>query len=318
MKKIVMKQMSLLILSSLLSVEAMAASASDCSGYNHPNYEDEYRACLRLNLASEASASGVDCVECLFKQEEKGTSDWVQALSAVAQPLAYLGAAYVGAKYQYKSQQAWADAYEKANTQCSSQFSSYLDYTTSMGANAVTSSEASTLMNSCNSSSNSTYSGYAGLLGNSYGGYSNGYTSAGYSNGFMSGMIGSNYTSGLGYSGYGTGLGTSLYGGLSSSLYGNYGTSSNAYSGYGLYGNIGASYYPSTLNYASMGTGIYGSGTYSTGQGVNSNNMTCYYYPASCYGTSYYGASSGYNPYAVGNLSASLNISGGISGGYSF
>lgn len=90
-----------------LSPLAEAASSLDCSGMNHPAYQSEYQACLRLQIAGAAGEAGVDCVDCLFKQE-KQSNPWVDALGIVAQPLAFLGATYLGAKYQYKSQQAWA------------------------------------------------------------------------------------------------------------------------------------------------------------------------------------------------------------------
>lgn len=289
------KNLTVLTLSLLIANLSLAESKVSCSNIDRSMYDDEYRTCLRLQLSSQASDLGVDCAECFaHEQETQKTADWVQALAAVAQPLAYLGSAYVTARYQYKTQQAWADAYKDAASQCTNRFNSYLNYTTEMGANAVTSDEATTLSNSCNGSSYNMYSGFGGYIGNSYGGYSNPWLSNGYSSGFMTGMVGPYYG---GYSSgtYGMGMGTGLYGGLSTGLYG--------YGGYGsMYGSIGMGTGIYGLSYGSSYPGLYGSSMYYGGMGMNSMYS----------GNGY---SFGSTPYSAGNLSTSVGLS---STSYSF
>lgn len=273
--------------------ESIFSSADkDCSGLNHPNYQDEYRACLRLEIANRAGDEGVDCIDCLFGEEEKGPAAWVQALAAVAQPLAYLGSAYVSAKYQYKAQEAWASAYSNAYTQCTNRFNSYLNYNTQAGANPLTSTEAQALMQTCNGNSYSSYAGFGGYVGNGYGGFSNPLTAGGYSGGFMSGMVGP-YFGGMSAGGFGTGLGIGLYSGLSGSLYGG--------SPYGMYGQMGMSSSPYALNYQMSPYENYGASMYGAGMGVNSM------YGGSGIGSSVYGGF---------NLSAQFGVGG--SSGFAF
>lgn len=275
--------------------EAMAAAKNDCSGLNHPNYQDEYRACLRIQIAEQASEAGVDCVDCLFEQEQKQPANWVQALAAVAQPLAYLGSAYVTAKYQYKSQEAWASAYSNGFSQCTNRFNSYLNYSTEMGANPLSATEAQSLMNTCNGSPYSAYSGYSGMMGNGYGGFSNPMISSGYSGGFVGGMVGPYF--GGGYSsGYGMGMGAGVYGGMYSGMYGN--------TGMGMYGNIGMGMPSASLNYGAAYPGVYGAGMGYAGMGV-----IPMYSGGNIYGSS---------PYAAGNLNAGFSLSAGGSAGFSF
>ncbi|PJF37750.1 MAG: hypothetical protein CUN55_20495, partial [Phototrophicales bacterium] len=77
-------------------------------------------------MASVAGAQ-IDCIECLtYKQPEQ--SPWLDALSIVAGPLALLGSTYFGAKYAYKTQSQWANAYAQGHQQCTNRFNAYLDY----------------------------------------------------------------------------------------------------------------------------------------------------------------------------------------------
>ena len=167
-----------------------AADQKDCSGMNHPAYQDEYRACLRTNIAFSAGEAGVDCIDCLFQEESTGTSAWVSGLSAIAQPLAFLAGQYTIAKYQNQTQEAWAKAYASGFSECTNRFNSYLDYNTTVGANPIGAAEALSLSSSCNGQGYGSYAGYGGATGNAYGGYGNPFQSSGFSTGFMNGMGG--------------------------------------------------------------------------------------------------------------------------------
>jgi len=290
-----LKNFSYCIAVLILMNSAWAESKFNCSNIDKYTYSDEYKTCINLDLTEKASAAGVDCPTCFeHAQEEKEPSTWLQVLSAVAQPASYFLSNLVTAKYQYKSQQALADAYSSGYKECTSRFNSYLNYSTSSGANPIGTTDAATLMGSCNGSSTSAYAGYAGYGSNGYGGYSNNWLGSGYSSGFMTGMVGPNF--GTGYSsGYGLGLGSNTYSGLNSGLYGS--------AGLGLYGNIGASSNPYLLNYSSAYPNYGSTGVYAAGVGINSL---------------YSGAYSGYNSsaYLAGNLTASIGIGG--SAGFSF
>lgn len=167
-----------------------AADQKDCSGFNHPAYQNEYRACLRLNISTSATDAGVDCVDCLFKEEGTGTSAWVAGLSAIAQPLAYLAGQFTIAKYQNKTQEAWANAYASGFTECTNRFNSYLNYNTTVGANPISANDAMGMSAQCNGQGYGSYAGYGGIAGNSYGGYGNPFAANGFSSGFMNGMGG--------------------------------------------------------------------------------------------------------------------------------
>jgi len=194
--KLVMKFGSILIIFTLFLLslsESSRASEKDCSGMNHPAYQDEYRACLRKNIAISASEAGVDCIDCLFEQNNgPATNQWVEALGVLAQPLAYLAGTYTVAKYQNQTQEAWAKAYSSGFTECTNRFNSYLNYNTSVGANPIGSTDAMAMSASCNGQGYGSYAGYGGLTGNSYGGYGNPFLSNGFSSGFMNGMGGIN------------------------------------------------------------------------------------------------------------------------------
>ena len=215
---------SLMSMTLLLNFEnpAFAASAMDCSGMNHPAYQNEYRSCIRAEIAISATDAGVDCIDCLFSQTEK-SNPWVEALGMVAQPLAFVGATYLGAKYAHKSQAAWAGAYETGQRECTNRFNSYLDYSVSTGANPVNTTDASGL-STCNGMGMGGYAGYGGYSGNGYGGYGNPFQSAGYSSGYLGGMMGPYYggaTGGINGQ-FGVGLGGSLGGALGGMMgYGN-------------------------------------------------------------------------------------------------
>lgn len=165
-----------------------------CSRLDHPNYKEEHRNCINMQYAAIAKANGVDCVECLFDQPEAEGSKLVDALSVVAQPLAFLGASFMSSKNSYKINKAWADAYETGHKQCTSRYQSYLDYNTSIGANPILPTDAAMLNNTCNGNSYSGYAGYGGFMSNGFGGYYNPYLSQGYSSGFMNGYFGAGAT----------------------------------------------------------------------------------------------------------------------------
>lgn len=223
-----MKMASKLILFIFILTNASAwaeDAATLCAGMNHPAYQDEYRGCLRLQIAKAATEADVDCVDCLFQQETTGTNNWVAALSAVAQPLAYLAGTYTVARYQNKTQEAWADAYKSGYEECTNRFNSYLDYNTAAGANPLTAAEANSMSMSCNSYGYGSYAGYGGYTSNGYGGYGNPFQSAGYSSGFLSGYGGSSYWPSLGAN-----TGSGMYSGsIGVGAYGTLGTSSSVY-----------------------------------------------------------------------------------------
>ncbi|RPJ78197.1 MAG: hypothetical protein EHM20_04490, partial [Alphaproteobacteria bacterium] len=195
---------------------AFAASPMDCSGMNHPAYQDEYSACLRVQIAGAAGDAGVDCIDCLF-HKEKETNPWVEALGIVAQPLAFFGASYFGSKFQAQSQEHWANAYAQGHQQCTNRFNSYLDYNTERGANPLLPDEAQSFASSCNGSGMGGYAGYGGMAGNGYGGFGNPFQSGGYSSGFLGGMMGPYY--GGGYGG-GVGIGMGGYPGMGGGMNG--------------------------------------------------------------------------------------------------
>ena len=189
-----------------------AASEKNCEGMKHPAYMEEYRACLRGNIAASAQEAGVDCVECLFKQEDTGSSSWVQGLSAIAQPLAYLAGMYTVAKFQNKTQETWARAYASGFSECTNRFNSYLNYNTSVGANPISATDAMGMSSQCNGQGYGSYAGYGGMTGNSYGGYGNPFLANGFSPGFMNGIGGINpygnssiYNNGMASGGVGIG-----------------------------------------------------------------------------------------------------------------
>jgi len=225
-----MKMASKLILFIFVLTNAIAWAGETedaCAHVNHPAYQDEYRTCLRLQIAKSATAAGVDCVDCLFEQETTGTNSLVAALGAVAQPLAFLAGTYTVASYQNKTQEAWADAYKSGHEQCTNRFNTYLDYNTAAGANPLTAAEANTMSMSCNGFGYGSYAGYGGLTGNGYGGYGNPFQSAGYSSGFLNG-----YGGGSSWATLGSGsLNSSgmLSGGMGIGAYGSAGTSSSVY-----------------------------------------------------------------------------------------
>lgn len=213
----------LILVSIFMDIRPLHASERNCEGMNHPAYQDEYRACLRLEIAESAGAAGVDCIDCIFQQKDE-RNGIVEALGVIAQPLAYLAGTYTVAKYQHETQKKWADAYASGFQECTNRFNSYLNYNTTIGANPLTASEANSLSMSCNGYGYGSYAGYGGLMSNGYGGYGNPFLSSGFSNGFMSGYGGGYWgssmygTSGLYNTGmYSGGIGVSGYLGTSSS-----------------------------------------------------------------------------------------------------
>lgn len=203
-----------------------AANERNCDNINHPAYQDEYRACLRANVAIRAKEAGVDCIECTHEQESSA-SDLVQALSAVAQPLAYLAGTYTVAKYQHESQKKWAEAYASGFQQCTNRFNAFLNYNTTIGANPLTAAEANSMSMSCNGYGYGSYAGYGGMMGSQFGTFGNPFQANGFSTGFMSGY-GGPFVGGMGNI-YGNGMmsgsiGISGYIGTTGSTSSNYST----------------------------------------------------------------------------------------------
>lgn len=175
-----------------------------CDYVNHPAYQDEYRACLRLQIAESANHAGVDCIDCIFQQKDE-TNGFVQAIGVLAQPLAYLAGTYTVAKYQNATQERWAKAFEAGHTECTNRFNSYLNYNTTSGANPLTATDANSML-LCNGYGYGSYAGYGGLMGNSYAGYGNPFLYNGFTSGFMSGYSGGYWGSNLPGGLYGTGM----------------------------------------------------------------------------------------------------------------
>lgn len=210
--KLASKAISLLSLFSLIMFDVTIAYAeTDCENINHPATQDEYKACLRSDIAKKAVENGVDCIDCIFEQKDDSSS-MIEALGILAQPLAYLAGTYVVNKYQHETQKKWADAYASGFEQCTNRFNSYLNYNTTIGANPISAAEANSFSASCNGYGYGSYAGYGGYMGNMYGGYSNPLLGAGYSSGFLSGYgggyWGSTYNGGMGMYSGSIGIGT--------------------------------------------------------------------------------------------------------------
>ena len=208
----------------LLSTGILHAQEDICRNLkDHPAFIDDYRACLRTQIAIEAAKAGVDCEHCL-SQQKNGTSDLVQALSVIAQPLGYVAAKAISARYEYKTQAKWAETYASGFEQCTNRFNSYLNYNTTIGANPITASEAQVLNSTCNGSGYGSYAGYGGLYNNGFGSFSNPYLDQGYSAGYL-GVYGGPYALGS-QSVYGNGM---MAGGMGVSGYAgfNFGASAN-------------------------------------------------------------------------------------------
>ncbi len=162
-------------LSTSLFFSSIAYAESECSNIEDSAYnKEEIRLCNRLNLVVQAKEAGVDCIDCLFQEQQTQKSNpWVEALGIVAQPLAYLGGMYLGARYSYKSNKVWANAYESGHKECTNRFNSYLDYNVQSGANPILAEDAAGLSATCNGSGMGPYAGYGGLDGNGFGEFGN-------------------------------------------------------------------------------------------------------------------------------------------------
>ncbi|RLA63935.1 MAG: hypothetical protein DRQ89_05555, partial [Epsilonproteobacteria bacterium] len=140
---------------------SFAYSQDQCAYIDQVLYPNEYRACLRMQIASSAN---IDCVSCLFAEEEK-SNPWVEALGIVAAPLAMFGSAAITSYYDYKGQKKWANAYKEGHKQCTNRFNSYVDYSIERGAAPILPEQATDLNNSCNGSSLGGYAGFGGGIG---------------------------------------------------------------------------------------------------------------------------------------------------------
>lgn len=194
----------------------------NCQHLNHGYSQVELKACIRIEQEKYAKDKGIDCIDCLYDQPQEENNNLVEALGVLAQPMAFLAASYMGNKYNYKSNKAWAEAYETGHKECTSRYNSFLDYNISTGANPITTENAALLNMTCNGNSYSAYAGYGGLYGNGYGGFGNPYLSSGWSSGFLGGYYGGGAT---GYYGMGNNYGMGLYNpyGYGSGLGGSFG-----------------------------------------------------------------------------------------------
>ena len=246
-------------------------------------YEQEKSLCYKRYINSEFGDGGF-CVECLPELPE--TNPWADVAKVAIPSLAMFGAAYVGAKYQYKSQKEWANAYEGGIKSCNGTIDNYQAYNLEVGANPITGKEQTSMLNACNGNSMGMYAGGLGLTGGLYGGVGgSGFINNGYSGGYMGGMIGPNF--GGGYTGgmygnngmYGNGMGInaqvnlnpwgSLAGGALAGLL----TGGNLYGGISVNGGMGMGNgmgYPGYGGGYGMGMGYpgYGAG-YGMGYGMN-------------------------------------------------
>ncbi len=102
--------LNLLILTLFINLipEAHSASPKDCAAYNHPQYQAEYRACLKLEItASAKTETGEDCKNCFLHNE---SNPWIEAMSFIM-PSTEMAALH-GMKYSAKSQEAWRKSWE--------------------------------------------------------------------------------------------------------------------------------------------------------------------------------------------------------------
>lgn len=194
----------------------------NCQHLNQGYSQADLRICMRIEQEKYLKSKDIDCAECFHDQPEEESSALVDTLSVLAQPIAYLAAAYTSNKYNYKSNKAWAEAYETGHKECTSRFNSYLDYNTSVGANPMLPADAAALNMSCNGNPYSAYAGFGGYYGNGYGGYYNPYMSAGWSSGFLNGYYGGGATGYYGMNNY-NGMGIYNPFGQSSGLGGSFG-----------------------------------------------------------------------------------------------
>ncbi|MBT7609477.1 MAG: hypothetical protein HN576_06960, partial [Bacteriovoracaceae bacterium] len=141
--------LTVLLVANFVSIDvANAINPEECDGIDKRRFKVEYQACLRVEIAGDLGG-GVDCIECLFAQEEE-SNPWVDALGHIAGPLAFFGAAYMGAKYQHKSQAAWAGAYQTGHDACTNRFDSYLNYNIERGSNPILPGQAESFAGTCN------------------------------------------------------------------------------------------------------------------------------------------------------------------------
>ncbi len=222
-----------LILSCLPCNFAWSKSSEDpCKGVNHPAYQDEYRTCLRTQLAIKARASGVDCETCFYDQEEEGSSDLSQAIKVLTQPVLQVALQYAVTNFQTKMQERAANNYAAGFEACTNQFNKFLNMKTTIGANPISAADAQAYSSSCNGQSYGSYAGYGGLTSNGFGGFGNPFLTNGHSSNYMSAYNGPYaYASN---SIYGNGMtagaiGVSAYGGYNFNGQGSTSSSTNVY-----------------------------------------------------------------------------------------
>ena len=109
--------LSLIFFSLTLSfvTSSYGATSKVCEAYNHPQYQAEYKACLKIALTQASESLGADCKDCFLNNE---VNPWVEALGIISMPLADFGAKYKsGSKSQDAWKKAWEDIYNSPENQ---------------------------------------------------------------------------------------------------------------------------------------------------------------------------------------------------------
>lgn len=211
------KTLMALLLPSLLAQTAIHADWTVCEEIDAAGYESEASMCMK-RYVNEEYGNDDFCIECLPEAPERTAWDSISEIAQVAIPsLAMFGSAYVGAKYAYKGQKAWANAYEGGIRSCHGAIGDFQAYNLERGANAILPKEQTSMLAQCNGSSMGMYAGGLGLTGGMYGGVGmNPFISGGYTGGFLGGMTGPYFGGGVSggmYPGMGGMYGGGMYGG---------------------------------------------------------------------------------------------------------
>lgn len=210
----------LFVLSLTFSSDTFAGLIKECSEMNHPAHQDEYRDCLRLQILKKANDNEVDCLDCIFEQEDDSTAGIEVLTKDVLPALIQVTSSAALSKLQSDMSRKEAEKYALGYQSCTTQFNTILNSNTMNGANIITPSVAQEL-SMCN--------GY-GLVG-SFAGFS-GYTSANGFN-FSNPSLAAGYTSGFltGYTGNFSGTGSIYDTGMLSGSMGISGTLSSDQTG---------------------------------------------------------------------------------------
>ncbi|MBT3525617.1 MAG: hypothetical protein HN482_04905, partial [Bdellovibrionales bacterium] len=200
---------------------------------SEPSLRAEYKACVRLALTQSYDGE-IDCIECLFHEEQSQGSELGKTVRAALGPLAYVAATYFGYKGQTHQADAYSNAIISGHEQCTMRYNSFADnrvrmandfydYYVTTGANPISPDQATSYAEAfgngpqCNGSGMGSYAGMGGMYGNGYGGFGSPWGAAGYSPGFMNGMLGP------GMGGFGSGGGFGAGGGFGGGYGGGFG-----------------------------------------------------------------------------------------------